>query len=289
MTATLPTTEVHYAPTGLGHYLKATRTVWWRELVLFTKSGPRLVIAFVQPMLFLFVLGTGLSSITGGALDEAGISYRTFAFPGIVATTVLMPSFFAAGSIVWDREFGFLREMLVAPVPRSAIVLGKCLGGATTAAGQGALVLTLCGLVDVPYDPVMLLGAIGMLILLSFALVCGGVAAAARITQFQSFMAVVQLIMFPLMFLSGTLFPLHGLPRWLEILTRLDPVTYAVDPLRRLILGSIDHVDDQTLQSLAPGITWGSWVVPTWLELGVVAGSAAILITLAIVQFQRAE
>src|SRR4051812_2787494 len=81
MTATtLPTTEVHVAPSGLIHYLKATRTVWWRELILFTKSGPRLAIAFVQPMLFLFVLGTGLSSITGGALEEAGISYRTFAF-----------------------------------------------------------------------------------------------------------------------------------------------------------------------------------------------------------------
>jgi ABC-2 type transport system permease protein len=260
--------------------------VWKRELMGFWRSRTRMIVTFVQPFLFLFVLGTGLSSLTEGS--TGGLSFRTFVFPGVIAMTALMPSFFAAGSIVYDREYGFLREMLVAPVRRGSIVIGKCLGGATVASMQVLVVVALAGTAHVPYDPVMLLSLVGIVLLLSFALVSGGVMAAARITQFQSFMAVVQLIMFPLMFLSGTLFPLHGLPTWLSILTRLDPVTYAVDPLRRTVFAHVD-VSDSVRHQLAPGVTWGSWHVPIALELSIVLVMGIAMLSIAILQFQRTE
>jgi ABC-2 type transport system permease protein len=274
------------APSGWRRELQAVQMVWRRELLGFWRNRTRMIVTFVQPILFLFVLGTGLSSLTEGS--TGGLNFRTFVFPGVVAMTALMPSFFAAGSIVYDREYGFLREMLVAPVRRGSIVVGKCLGGATVASLQVMVVIALAGTAGVPYDPVLLLQMVGIVMVLSFALVSGGVMAAARITQFQSFMAVVQLIMFPLMFLAGTLFPLQGLPTWLAVLTRLDPVTYAVDPLRRAVFAHLD-VPDSIRQGLAPGVTWFGWHVPVALELAIVFVMGVGMLCVAILQFQRME
>lgn len=271
---------------GLGHELRAIRMVWRRELIGFWRNRLRVVIALVQPLLFLFVLGTGISSIAQAPGGD--VSFRTFMFPGVVAMTVLFPALFSAGSIVFDREFGFLREMLVAPIRRGSIVIGKCLGGATVAAAQGAIVLLLAGLVDVPYAPVMLVTVAAELLLLSFALVSFGVMAAARITQFQSFQAVVQIAMLPMVFLSGAMFPLSGLPAWLAVVTRLDPITYAVDPLRRAVFAHLD-VSEATLRAFDPGVTWFGWHVPTGLELAIVATMGAAMLGVAIDQFRRVE
>ena len=273
-------------PNRLRDDLRGARVVWHRELITFFRNRLRIVIALVQPILFLFVLGTGLSSLTSASAGD--VSYRTFMFPGVLALAVLMPSFFSAGSIVFDREFGFLREMLVAPMRRGTIVVGKCIGGATVAAVQGVLLLSLAGLVDVPYDPVLLITLLLELLLLSFVLVAFGVMMAARITQFQSFMAVVQLALFPMLFLSGAMFPLTGLPRWLEVLTRLDPLTYAVDPMRRAVFSHLD-ASPATRAALDPGVTWGGWVVPTWLELVIVAVVGLTMLWIAILEFQRMD
>jgi ABC-2 type transport system permease protein len=266
--------------------IQAVKIVWHRELINFSRNRVRIVVAFVQPLLLLFVLANGLTSVTRGATH--GLSYQTFVFPGVLATTVLMPSFFAAGSIVYDREFGFLREMLVAPVRRGSIVIGKCLGGATVATIQGVAMLALAGLVHVPYNPLMLLTLTVECALLSFALVALGVMAAARITQFQSFMAVVQLLMLPLMFLSGTLFPLTGLPGWLHVATSLDPITYAVDPLRRAVFAHL-AVSDDTRRVLDPGVSWFGWHVPTMVELGIVVAMGLIMLTIAIFEFRKLD
>src|SRR5262249_8534469 len=130
--------------------LRAVSIVWRRELIRFRRDRLRAVTSLIQPLLFLLVLGTGLSSLAQGSLPP-GVSFKAFTFPGVVAMSVLFPAIFSAASIVWDREFGFLREMLVAPVSRSAIVIGKILGGATIATFQGVIVLALAGLADVPY------------------------------------------------------------------------------------------------------------------------------------------
>ncbi len=277
---------VRLAPAGLRHDMRAVRVVWQRELIAFSRNRVRIVVALVQPILYLFVLGTGLSALTRAG--AAGISFRTFMFPGVLALAVLMPSFFTAGSIVFDREFGFLREMMVAPIRRGSIVIGKCLGGATVATFQGSLILLFAGLVGVPYNPVMLLTLILELALLSFALVCFGVMMAARITQWQSFMAVIQLAIFPLLFLSGAMFPLAGIPGWLAVLTRIDPITYAVDPMRRAVFDRLD-IPAATRHTLDPGVTWWGWHVRTGLELAIVAGMGLIMLAAAILQFERIE
>lgn len=273
-------------PNRLRDDLRGARVVWHRELIGFFRNRLRIVIALVQPILFLFVLGTGLASLTRASAGD--ISYRTFMFPGVLALAVLMPSFFSAGSIVFDREFGFLREMLVAPMRRGTIVVGKCIGGATVAAIQGVLLLSLAGLVGVPYDPLLLITLLLELLLLSFVLVAFGVMMAARITQFQSFMAVVQLALFPMLFLSGAMFPLTGLPRWLEVLTRLDPLTYAVDPMRRAVFSHLD-ASPATRAALDPGVSWGGWVVPIWLELIIVVTVGVTMLWIAILEFQRMD
>jgi ABC-2 type transport system permease protein len=206
--------------------------------------------------------------------------------------SVLFTAIFSAGSIVWDREFGFLREILVAPVSRAAIVVGKCLGGATIATFQGVIFLCLAWFAHVPYNPVLILGLIGMLLLLSYTLTAFGVMMAARIKQFQAFMALTQMLVLPLFFLSGALYPLTGLPAWLTVLTRLDPLTYIVGPMRHLVFSHLNvppSVGTLINTHLAPSITWAGWVVPLWLSLGIVAAMGLIMTAIAIAEFSKTE
>jgi ABC-2 type transport system permease protein len=272
---------------GLRQDLRAVGIVWQRELIRFRSDRLRAVTALVQPVLFLFVLGTGLSSLAARGMP-AGLSFKTFMYPGVLAMSVLFTAMFSAASIVWDREFGFLREMLVAPVSRTAIVLGKCLGGATVATFQGIIILALAGLAHVPYDPILFLTVIGELLLLSFTITAFGVMMAARIKQIQAFMALTQMLVMPLFFLSGALYPLNGLPAWLSVLTRFDPLTYAVDPMRQAVFSHL-NVPPQATALLSPGITWAGWVVPVGLSLGIVALMGAAMLTVAIAEFQRGE
>ena len=195
---------------------------------------------------------------------------------------------FSAVSIVWDREFGFLREMLVAPVPRSAIILGKCLGGATVAAIQGLIVLALAGLVEVPYSPVMLATLAVEMLLLGFTITAFGLVVAARIKQMQAMMGLMQMILMPLMFLSGILYPLVGLPRWLNILVHLNPITYAVHPLRQAVFEHV-HASPLALAHLNPPLTWWGWTVPTLVQLAVVAVTGMIFLWIAVLEFDRAD
>jgi daunorubicin resistance ABC transporter membrane protein len=278
---------------GLRHDLRAVGIVWRRELIRFRTDRLRAITALVQPFLFLFILGTGLSNLAGGSLPHAaGFDFKTFIYPGVLAMSVLFTAIFSAGSIVWDREFGFLREILVAPVSRAAIVVGKCLGGATIATFQGVIFLCLAWFAHVPYNPVLILGLIGMLLLLSFTLTAFGVMMAARIKQFQAFMALTQMLVLPLFFLSGALYPLTGLPSWLTVLTRLDPLTYVVGPMRHLVFSHLNvpaQVAGLLNTHLAPSITWGGWVVPLWLSLGIVAAMGLGMTGVAIAEFNKTE
>jgi ABC-2 type transport system permease protein len=272
---------------GLRQDLRAVSIVWRRELIRFRSDRLRAITSLVQPVLFLFVLGTGLSSLASHGLP-AGVDYRTFIYPGILCMSVLFTAIFSAASIVWDREFGFLREMLVAPVSRSALVIGKCLGGATVATFQGIVILALAGLAHVPYDPVLFLTVIGELLLLSFTLTAFGVMMAARIKQIQAFMALTQMLVMPLFFLSGALYPLRGLPTWLTVVTRIDPLTYIVYPMRHAVFTHL-NVSPLATTELSPPLTWAGWAVPVGLSLGMVAVMGAVLLGIAIVEFQKTE
>jgi ABC-2 type transport system permease protein len=246
-----------------------------------------MVTSLIQPILFLFVLGTGLSTLAKHGMPP-GVNLRTFLYPGVLAMSALFTALFSAGSIVWDREFGFLREMLVAPVSRGSIVLGKCLGGTTVATFQGVIILILAGLAGIPYRPTLILALIGELLLLSFTLTAFGVMMAARIQQFQAFMAVTQMLVMPLFFLSGALYPLAGLPTWLTVLTRIDPLTYIVGPMRSVVFNSI-NMTQAARHFLSPGVTWNGWLVPVALSLAIVAVMGAAMAFIAILEFRKSD
>jgi ABC-2 type transport system permease protein len=266
--------------------LRAIRIVWQREIIRFFNDRLRIVTSLVQPLLFLFVLGSGLQRLASAGTH--GVNLKTFLYPGILCISVMFIAMFQAASIVWDREFGFLREMMVAPVRRSSIVIGKCLGGATVAGFQGVIVLALAGVVHVPYNALLILGVLGLQLLLAFTITCFGVMVAIRIRQMQSFMGVMQMIVTPMFFISGAMFPPTGLPGWLTVLNRLDPMTYAVDPMRRLVFSHL-HVSALAHRVLDSGVSWWGWHVPSGVEVAVVAVLGLIMLAVAIWEFSITE
>lgn len=269
----------------LSHHVRAAWVVTRRELLRFRQDRTRMLTMLLQPLLFIFVMGTGLGSIvnTGG-----GTSFRTFLFPGVLATSVLFTAAFAGISLVWDREFGFLREMMVAPISRASIIWGKCLGGAIVATGQSLVLLALVGTVGIPYSPVLLLELIGCLFLGSLLLTALGVLLSTRIRTIQAAMPVSQLLIMPMMFLSGALFPIGGLPGWLSVLTRLNPLTYVVQPMRYLVLAHLS-LSAAEQRRLVPVLTWFGWEVPIGVQLLGVAVITLALISLAARTFRTTE
>jgi ABC-2 type transport system permease protein len=262
---------------------RAVRTVWRRDMIRFLANRGQTMTWLVQPLLFLFVLGSGLQPLSDAS--TGGADLKTFIFPGVVCVAVLFTAMISAASLVWDRELGFLKEMTIAPVSRTSIILGKLAGGATIAAAQGVIVLALAGLVGVPYAPGLVAGALALIVLVAFAVTAFGVLVAVSIRQAQSFTWVMQLVVFPMFFLSGALYPVAGLPAWLEILTKLNPLTYAVDPMRRLVFAHADVTDTGTLDA---GVTWFGRQVPALVEAGLVFAIGLALLGVAVRRFARA-
>jgi ABC-2 type transport system permease protein len=286
MTVAAEVVRVRVPPRTFRSELRAMKIVWHRELIRFASDRLRIVTALVQPLLFLFVLGSGLQQLSSASTH--GVDLKTFIYPGILCIAVMFTAMFSAASIVWDREFGFLREMMVAPVRRSSIVIGKCLGGATVASLQGVILICLAGLVDVPYDPLLILGIFSLQLLLAFSITAFGVMVAARIKQMQSFMGVMQMIVMPMFFISGALFPVAALPVWLGFLNRIDPLTYAVDPMRRLVFEHLD-ISPAARAALDPGVTWWGWHMPALLEAAVVLALGLVMLGIAIWEFAATE
>jgi ABC-2 type transport system permease protein len=278
--------QVMVPPHSIASELRAIRIVWRRDLVRFVNDRTRIAASLMQPLLFLFVMGSGLQRLSSAGTH--GVQLKTFIYPGILCIAVMFTAMFSAASIVWDREFGFMREMLVAPVRRSSIVIGKCLGGATVASSQGVIMILLAPLVHVPYNALLILGILGLQLLLSFSITAFGVMVAARIRQMQAFFGVMQMIVMPMFFISGALFPASGLPGWLTVLNRIDPLTYAVDPMRRLVFDHI-KISQVARHALDPGITWWGWHVPAALEAGVVLALGLLMMAIAIWEFSTGE
>lgn len=267
--------------------LRATKMVWKRELIRYFRNRIRIVTSLAQPVLFLFVLGSGLSPIVKSG-SGPHIDFKTFMYPGVIAMTILFTAIFSAVSIVWDREFGFLREMMVAPIRRGALVVGKTLGGATVATMQGVIMLLLGPLVHVPYQPVLLVELLLLMTLCAAMLTAVGVLAASRMEQVESFQVVMQLFVLPMFFLSGAVFPLTGLPTWLTVLTRIDPLAYIVDPMRRAVFDHI-NISPAARQSFSPGIHWGTWRLPVPFELGLALAVTLACLAVAVRMFSRQD
>jgi ABC-2 type transport system permease protein len=278
--------RVSVPPRSWRSELRAMKIVWRRELIRFRNDRIRIVTALVQPLLFLFVLGSGLQQLS--AASTHGVDLKTFIYPGILCIAVMFTAMFSAASIVWDREFGFMREMMVAPIRRSSIVLGKCLGGATVASLQGVILLCLAWAVHVPYSVTLVLGVLALQLLLAFSITAFGLMVAVRIKQMTAFMGVMQMVVMPMFFISGALFPVAGLPAWLAFLNRIDPLTYAVDPMRRLVFNHLD-ITPAARRALDPGVTWWGWHVPSLLEAGVVLALGLAMLAIAIWEFNATE
>lgn len=281
-----PVVPVLVAQAGLRRDLQAVKVVMHRELIRFAQDRLRFLSALVQPVLFLFVLGTGLSSLTDGATGD--VELQTFMYPGILATSTMFTAVFAAVSIVWDREFGFLREMLVAPVRRGSIILGKALGGALVATMQSIVILLLAPVVGVSLTPLLALVILAEVFLLSFTLTSLGLVVVARIQQIQTVMGIMQMVVLPLSFLSGALYPVSGLPAWLTFLVKINPVTYAVNPVRTAVFSQVD-ASPAALEALNPPITWNGWPVPVPLQLALVAVLGVVFLAVAVRQFKTVE
>jgi ABC-2 type transport system permease protein len=277
---------VRVPATGLGHEIRAAYVVWQREMIRFVKDRSRIIASTVQPIMFLLVLGVGLSPLISSTSES--VDFTTFLFPGVLAMSVLFTAAFSGISMVWDREFGFLREMLVAPVSTAAILTGKCVGGATVATLQSLVILALAGFVGVPYSPTMMIALVILLFLLAFMITALGLVLAGRIKHVQAAMPLVQLILTPLMFLSGALFPLSGLPAWLATVILVNPMTYAVEAIRSVVFDHL-NVDAATQAMFDPGITWNGWPVPLAVQIAIVILTSLMLLVLAVARFARTE
>jgi ABC-2 type transport system permease protein len=267
-----------------GGLLGAIYIVWWRDLLRYWRDRARVGASLAQPLLYLVIFGTGLaSSLGGGFAAGTGVSYTQFIFPGVISMSVLFTSIFGAMSIVWDREFGFMRELLVAPIDRSAIAIGKTLGGATQAMIQGLILLVLAPFVGVTLDVRTVLEVIGLVFVLAFGLSALGVALASAMRSMQGFQVVMNFLMMPMFFLSGALFPLVGLPVWMTVLTRLNPASYGIDPIRRVLLGASGFPGDRL------AITIFDQTLPILLESAIVLIFGFVMLGIAVRNFAKRD
>jgi ABC-2 type transport system permease protein len=217
--------------------LKTIYTIWLREVKTFAREKFRVIAMIAQPLLYLLVLGNGINS--GVTLNaNGGINYLTFMYPGIIGMSILFTSIFSAVSIIWDREFGFLKEVLVAPVPRWAVSIGKTFGGASIAIVQATIMILMAPIIGIRLSPAMIVEMWVLSFLIGVALTSLGIAIAARMASMQGFQMIMNFLVMPLYFLSGAMFPLSSAPTWMKALMVVDPLTYCVDGLRNIIFSN---------------------------------------------------
>jgi ABC-2 type transport system permease protein len=244
--------------------IEAMWALTWRDLVRFLRDRSQVLGAFARPLLWLVFMGKGLSA---SVQLKGGVGYQHFVFAGAIAMAVLFGGMFQGVTIIWDREFGFLKEVLVAPISRVTIVLGKTLSGTVVTVVQGCLTLLFAPVVGLHLAPASLLALLGIIVLLSLGMTAMGVVVATRMQTFEGFGVISNFVILPLYFLSGGVFPVDRLPTWMAILVRLNPVTYGVDLMRHALVQPA---------AFAVG-----------LDLLVLIGFAAAMVALALVWFRR--
>jgi ABC-2 type transport system permease protein len=229
----------------MANILDTIYALWLRELIRFTKSKSRLVGTGGQPLIWLAIVGVGLGSAfaAGGVTGSLGkISYITFIAPGVIGMTILFTSIFAGINVIWDKQFGFLKEILVAPVSRAGIVLGKIAGSATVSLITAvAIFIVIVAVGVIPYSLLTWQGVIEALVLMVFIssiFVSMGLIIASYINNIEGFQVLMNFLVLPMFFLSGALFPLSTAPVWMKGLADIDPLRYGVDGLRGVLVGA---------------------------------------------------
>jgi len=243
--------------------LEGFYALWYREIKVFTREKSRVVSSLVTPLLWIVVFGGGL----GSAVSLEGINYQVFIFPGILAMTILFSSVFFGLYIVWDKKIDFFKEVLVAPLSRTTIFAGKMVGGSIDALIQGTAMLVIGVLLGVRYSILNIVLAFVFMFVLAAALVSLGLIIGSNMESVEGFQLVISFLVFPMFFFSGALFPIGNLPKYLLAFTILDPVTYAVDGLRGLLLGTAQ--------------------MPVLFDFVTLSGFAAVMIVVGTWSFKR--
>lgn len=297
-----------YGAPELGAKGEFTRGVWvvaYREVLRLWRDRPRMFSSLFLPLLLFVILGAGFGKVIGAM--SPNVNFIQFLFPGIVAQTVFMTSLFSGLSVVWDREFGFMKELLVAPISRSGIVVGKVVGGAALALAQGFIILGVAPVVGIAITLPMLANLAVLLVIVSMAMSTLGILIASRMRSQQGFQVVMQLLILPLMFLSGVFFPLNNVPEWLQVASLLNPLTYGVDAIRhafldpQALLMGIDsmQVGDSSSMLMAKlmqssdsanlGVVIQGHTMTMWQDAAVMAFSGVITGALAVWAFTQQD
>lgn len=215
--------------------MEAVYTIWLREFKIYLRAKERIIGSLAMPLLWFLIFGMGLgSSISFTGVD---VNYFSFIVPGIIAMTILFTSLFSGVSVIWDREFGFMKEMLVAPISRTSIVIGKALGGATTTLIQCTLIIVLAVVLGWDISLLNALMLIPLIVIISIGFVSLGITMASIMKSTEGFQMIMNFIVMPMFFLSGALFPINSLPKWLRVITYVDPMMYGVEALRFISTG----------------------------------------------------
>lgn len=203
-----------------------------REFKKFVREKTRLISTLARPLIWLFFVGGGLSSLIP---ERNGVTYLQFIYPGIIGMTILFSSIFSAISIIWDKEFGYMKEVLVAPVSRSSIVLGKALSGTIVSMIQVAIILVICPFIGISLSGVQVAAVLGFSFLLSFCICNIGILIATFYESFESFSMIMNFIVMPMFFLSGAMYPVKNLPEILKTLAKVNPLSYGIDGIKNII------------------------------------------------------
>jgi ABC-2 type transport system permease protein len=273
------------------------RAIWviaYRDLIRFVQERARLISSFAMPLMFLVIFGAGFSQMIGNLTP--GVDFLQFMYPGIIAMSVLMGSLMSGLSVVWDREFGFLKEVLVAPLSRAGIVLGKTVGTAAISLGQGLIMLALAPVIGVTVDGMLILKLIPLIIIVSMAMSGFGILLASRMRSMQGFQLLANVILMPLVFLSGVFFPVNNVPTWLEVISKVNPLTYGVDAIRQAFLDAMPGIAGVAatpgVEGMPPpptGVTVLGHTMTILEDAAVVAVLGAVLVAAAVVAFNRRD
>ncbi|WP_086827995.1 ABC transporter permease [Streptomyces sp. NRRL B-24572] len=265
----------------LRHELRAVHALVHRDLLRLAGRRTHTALMLLHPVLYLFILGGGLAALI--PQSSLGVGYQTYLFPGMLMMTVQTPAIMVGIRLITDRESGYLRELLMAPVHRSTLLLGSCAGGTLTATVQGAVLLGLAGVAGLPYDPLLLVLLLAGMVLASFTITALALALAVGLRRAETFHTLLGLVMMPLLFLSGGFFPLTALPGWIRALSDANPLAYAVDLLRRTIALRVPD------RAAAAGIEWAGQPPPLPLEAALLLTSGTLALLWAAHRFNRPE
>ncbi|MFE5796349.1 ABC transporter permease [Streptomyces sp. NPDC056503] len=261
--------------------LRATHALVHRDLLRLACQRVPTALMLLHPVLYLFILGGGLAALIPAA--SLGVGYQAYLFPGMLMMTVQTPAIMVGIRLITDRQSGYLRELLMAPVSRATLLLGSCAGGTLVATVQGAVLLLLAGAVGLPYDPVLLALLLGGMVLASFTITAFSLALAVGLRGPEIFHTLLGLVMMPLLLLSGGFFPLASLPGWARALAAANPLAYGVDVLRRSIGLRVPG------QAAAGGVEWAGRQPPLLLEAGLLLAAGVLALTWATRRFSRPE